>query len=233
MRTLTSFDPAQGLISHRSQVVVCDIDECVVNITPKWVRKMLFDDFLSRRCDFSILKETFGKDPKVADEFILNRPIAQLQKWLNANELGRIRFEQLYFDDPDFYSDLKITPLGEELQRSTTPKSLIFVSHTKLDSDKINASKREYMTANFPGARVILAELGTSKAETINKEIGKFDIFIDDSVAVVKDVMENTLCAEKRFIMPGLGYNMSEEFIASIMPVVETKKLDFGYYKNF
>ena len=229
MAKVTTYDPITRLVTHRDQIIVCDIDEVVVNITPKWVELALFDEFLIGRCEFDVLKEGFGKSQKERDLLVLNRETANIQEWLKASTVGRLYMETLYFDNPHFYDDLFLTQFGKELVQTTNSKSLIFVSHTKLDSE-INQSKLNFIERNFPGCKVHLVELGQPKSAVIKERIGKFDIFIDDGLNNIKDVMRYTDCNGAAFFSPSLGYNRNEDIVLEIKELSKEKNTSFGYY---
>lgn len=79
--------------------------------------------------------------------------------------------------------------------------------------DGTHESKLNFYNKNIKNKKteLIMLPISVKKSTAIKEQIGDYDIFIDDSSAVLVDVILNTESYFKRFMYPMLGHNNPEE----------------------
>jgi len=216
------------LNKEECHIVIADIDETIVNISPKAYRLLIENkEFFNKYLDL---------DTEYTEEEVLNRPIFGLEKWLVREEykdnLPEEVLKEFYalFDDPEFYDDLPLTPLGESLKavgELNTCKRIYIISHCVGDlqfASKTKLLQREY--SKIPKFTFIPVELSKKKSDVIKENEIRWTTFMDDNIDVVCDVIENTVSFGQEVMIPKLGYN---EPTYKLSQLVETFNINLSY----
>ena len=98
-------------------VLAVDCDDVLVNITDKWVRKLLDHPIIS-----TYFKVKHHDEMRLSNS-ALTRSNYSLLEWLEITdkEHASIAYD-LYFKDPTFYDDLNPTPFAESLTSAALDK---------------------------------------------------------------------------------------------------------------
>lgn len=210
----------------RSPIIVCDVDEVIFNIAPKWVKKMIHNEKLFTRIrnlkpiiEYNNSEERLIKCVNERDEY-------NLLEWLQLPKISHGLAMSLYRDDPNFYKDLEITKFGLNLKANPTSRRIVFVSHVL--GGLADDSKREMLDYYFNGCNYSYYPVyrGFNKSDKIMEVCPDFDVFVDDNVGNMLDVMQKCGKPGMKFIYPALGYNALAPVMLS--EVVAEKKLDLG-----
>lgn len=220
LNNLDAFKDAMTRNSSTPKIVVSDMDEVLVNITPKW-SKMIIEHMEDPIVDPNNLPD-FIPD---YDQYVLNRSEYYLYNWLGFKD-NEFALSLMCEQGDTFYDDLELTPMGKSLVASLEQgilDQLVILSHTPEAMN--NTSKINFIKRHFPvdKVRLLLVDLKKSKADAINEHQIPYTTFIDDRLDIVQDVFENTDSGNKEFIMPKLGYNeVPEEFVNKVTSLGST-----------
>jgi hypothetical protein len=214
---------------RRNVVVVTDMDEVLVNISPKWYRKV--------RENWNIFAPYFRDLGDLTDLQVLQRPIYLMNDWLKKDEIPKLPEEiveaylSLYRDN-NFYEDLHPTAFGKGigvLSRQNFLEKIYIVSHTVKggEDSKVQFFRKWF---NHPKIELVMLPTSTPKSEYI-KGIA-YNTFIDDSPAVMYDVIKNTSSFLKEFMIPQLGYNDIKETHKYVLDAMEDYGCIVKSYEN-
>lgn len=225
----TKQDYLNRLTNKEDNILVSDIDETIVNISPKAYRTLvekrdIFEEFL----DFSTIytpdqvlqRDTFGLDVWLLKD--KKKPLPEeLQK----------KFYEI-FDDENFYDDLNLTLFGESLKdfsKLSNMKAIYLVSHCvgeKQINSKLKLLKRVY--SNFiDEGKIFFQPLDMSiKKSDFMKEI-EWTSFADDHLGVIEDVITNSISFGKELLIPRLGYNSETE---KFMRMCDSLNIHYHYF---
>lgn len=193
------------------KIVVSDMDEVIVNITPKWA-SMIVDHMTHSKVSTD-------------EQSVLNREKYYLTDWLGFAD-NDFALKLMCEQGDTFYDDLELTPMGRGLAQSLEQgilDELVILSHSPAEMN--NTSKIRFVQKHFPAdkTRLLLVDLNSSKADAINEHGIAYTTFIDDRLDIVQDVVANTDSNNKEFMMPELGYNkVPKELIDRIVAVGST-----------
>jgi len=171
------------------RTIVCDVDEVVVPIVPKWVALASQAGIIEEMRDF---------------EKVINRKTYEIADWLEIPEDRREEFQALYGED--FYAGLPPTRMAQGLKMLSGKGStrLVFITHTV----EINRESKEgWLRRQFPQATIIHVPLGGSKSAAIRENIPEYSTFVDDRPDLLGHAVMHTTSFGKEFIMPAFGYN--------------------------
>lgn len=242
------FVPSEGISNKeqyfrlrdgRNLIVATDMDEVLTDICPTWVEFMISNQkAFSKHFD---LERFEGKSKEEIREMVMNREVPYIDKWLKTStEVPKVIEDLFYamYTRNDFYSYCKPTKfafyLKDMLNRGLI-KELYVISHT-MEGNK--ASKDKWLNDFFGSKNVkfICVPFGPgvpyiSKADVINQEKIEYDVFIDDGVKNIIDVMKNTFSVGKEFLMPKLNYNnFTDEQQSEIKELLNKTKATLSKY---
>jgi len=196
------------LMDGQFQNIVVDCDEVLVNITPKWYKKIMDS--------YHIFKDYFKDLGSLKEYDIINRDHYYLNTWLKHDHIENVPHEiilemlKLYSEDLEFYDDLKITNFGHSIQylieHPTLLNKLYILTHSLSENNIF--SKDKFLLRNFDSSKVeiIHIDIQTCKAKfLIEKEINP-DLLVDDSPKVLKSYIENF--QDKTILHPKMNYNL-------------------------
>ena len=169
------------------RTIVCDVDEVVAPIVPKWV------------C--LAVAAGLAREDEVSPERVIGRPVYDICDWLGV---APERMFPLYGED--FYDDLPPTTFGNALQliNASGNGHIVFITHTV---ERTRRSKDAWLARYFPRTRVIHLPAGASKSKAIRENIPEYSTFVDDRPDVLGHAVLHTTSFGKEFIMPAFGYN--------------------------
>jgi hypothetical protein len=193
--------------------IACDVDEVIVNISPKWI--LLSSQILPHNTK---LKNCIMEKEKegIYEKFILERSHGYIQTMLEKEfdvtkeEISKI--DELYYSNETFYDDLKPTKFAESLIKASNLgklNSITFITKNRKKDDPSNASKIRFLNHYFKNVKIKIFEVFDKepKSAVLNKN-GPFDIFVDDSLDNIAEVLANGKKGKvKEILIPSLGYN--------------------------
>jgi len=201
----------------KKRVIVADMDEVIVNIVPLWVYTAIVNK--------PMLEEYFDLDINYSPEMVLQRETYLIQEWLKRKDVGEVPksimaiFNSLYCKDKNFYAKCPPTPMAMGLRESLNHdvlEKLYIVTHCFEGTEEW---KRDWLI-NFFGTddRIVFVPvpLSEKKSDAFKELEIEYDVFIDDSLKNIKDVMENTNSFDKEFMIPKLGYNKRTEELTNL-----------------
>ena len=203
------------------KVIVTDMDEVLVNISHIWYNlltsKRTFDTHFN-----------YNKDWTPSD--ILNRDEYYLNKWLLKDGVGELPPDKLQeflavYDTPTFYQDhCSLTTFGNGIRLMGMQQvigKIYVLSHCV--SQQSADSKCKFLSKvykDISGKVEFIPIFNDNVDKPAKYEFLKnvdFDMYAEDRLDVVEDVIDNVDSAGKEFIMPNLGYNkVTPEFIEKI-----------------
>lgn len=203
----------------RNITIVADCDEVLTNISPLWTlllhkNRDYFGKYFDLPENFDINKNYF--DVLLRKEFYLNKNYLKKDLNLSAEEEKELfeRFMSLY-DNEKFYDYCKPTKIAlalADLCRTNYINKIYIVSRT---TEKTYEGKKKFLERLFKGAtnkiEFISVPMNGKKSDVINT-LGNIDVFIDDELKNVYDVIENTNSNYPMDIfIPKLGYNYPKD----------------------
>ena len=236
------------------RVIVTDMDETLVNITPKWFSIILdnIEDHYDLIRPFSPLQlETLKKYPLI----ISFRPDYMLSEYfeiidgIDKDEARKELNERFlkYLEDENFYDDLEPTLFAKSMDvAAILPDKLekiIVLTHSY--NEVTDIAKKKFMEKNFnnPKFEMVTLRLGESKIDYLNSIA--WGTFIDDSYKVIDEVLHNDVAMGHEIIVPGFAYNadyfntnrehineiISERstkliIMSKVLPISDMEKLD-------
>lgn len=171
--------------SHKKLNVALDIDETVVNISPKLHKLLNINDGKS---EIEILKR---------DNFYLANCI-----------------DDEYYKNGTFYEDLELNEFGKMIKKlydGDRLSSITFFSHHKI-ADEFKASmdsKIRFINDKFPNAKIEFVDMGINKSIALSKY--DWDSFTDDRVDVIRDIiLSNINLTGKKLQLLLYNYNFEK-----------------------
>jgi len=191
------------IISNGKKLIISDLDECLVNITPKWIL---------------IGKELGIFSPEITSEDIFNRKHYYISDFIDWERIkGHIKdksiknkddLAKIIYNQKGFYDDLAPTKLGIALSRFLDNKliDLVIISHHSCE--KSRDSKIDFIKKYFPSCQYYIINTNQRKSWIVNgQKLNDYTTFIDDSLINIYDMIVNSNSVGKEFIIPKYGYN--------------------------
>lgn len=210
--------------SSQEVCIVCDIDDTIVNISPRWTLDAIAA-FLDTNRDFTkdskeslnLVRELISLPEEEFNQRCLERPDYYINDWLNIP--SDIVIESIKASSGFIYDNLELNKLGDALKQfaSIDVNSRIhFVTHT-IDGASID-SKRSFIDRHF-GNRAVFhnVPLDECKAEYINKHEIPYTHFADDRIDIIEDFVTKTNALSKEFIIPNLGFNQPSDKLVKLI----------------
>lgn len=214
------------------KTIVTDMDEVLVNISHIWYNLLLGKkQVFGSHFDFN--KASNSND-------IFNREEYYLNNWLlkDGMSLPKEKLDEFLavYDTPTFYQDYcTLTTFGKGLilmGMQKVVKKIYILSHCV--SNQSVDSKYKFICSQYKDI--------SSKIEfipivgTMNKpekyafmQNVDYDMYAEDRLDVMEDVIDNTDSSGREFIMPNLGYNkVTPEFVEKIAD----KEILYNRYDN-
>lgn len=211
------------------KLVVCDVDDVIVNTSIKWVAKALAEDPIFNRVENpNPIYAAFANDKEAFDKLVMGRDEYYLNKWLGLPNVAFNYFMEVYLNDGRFYDDLTPTTLAMNFVAHSDTNKYIFVTHCGggvCDLSKKNLIDRVFKNTNYTYEAV---PMGVPKSEVIALKYSNFDVFIDDDPRNHIDVMQNCGKEGQEYLFPLYGYNANLPFLAEQMII--DKKLTLNAY---
>lgn len=191
-------------------IVISDMDEVLTYISPVWYSKI--------RENWSIFEPYFKNLGDLNKDSILDREEYYLNKWLKKENVEKIpsdileKYLGLYMNG-DFYKDCKPSKFGIGLGLlclNNTIEKMYILSHTIPGTEE---SKRAFFEEYYKHTKTELVMLppNISKHQWINDNKIDYDLFIDDRVDIIRDVILHTKSDFRDFYVPEFGYNKISE----------------------
>lgn len=200
--------------------LIVDCDEILVNISPKWARKILENREYYRPYLKVEELERYENDEKKFNIFVLNRPEFYLNKWLSRDNI-EIPSDVLknYLDihnEEDFYYDLPITSMAiglKKLANHSSVKSIYVISRHSSNSKSLN-SKLNLIKSLFPEDKLIIRipKQGESKADYVKDIDIEYGMIFEDEICNIKDYLSKTENVKNCYLyIPKFGYNIPDQ----------------------
>ena len=212
-------------LHSKNRVLVFDMDEVLVNISPQWYRLI--------RENWNLFEGKVKDLGDLTEAQVLSRDKYYIEEWLRLGDSLNPEVNELILDlyrKGDFYAGCVPTSIGDSLQilaQQSVVKKIYIVSHTipeTLDS-KLKFVKKYF---NHDKIEFVSIPLNTTKSEFLNTI--EYTTFVDDSPEVMKDVITNTKSDFKEFLMPELGYNNLNDH-PELLALINDKMLTFKTYR--
>jgi hypothetical protein len=217
------------------KLLVADMDDVLVNCTPKWVRKATQDPEIGQLPGVAALAARGGS----LRDATMGRPAYYLQKWLSVPAYADGRFNALYREDPSFYDGLPPTPFAESVRLALAGfggavEHVHVVTLTMGGGDPVNESKVRWLESFFEGHRgkvtFHLTPPGVKKSEVMLRHCQEPDAFADDSLGNVADVLLVEKVRPKQILIPKMGHNYPAH--AEIAQLAALSRVELSYYSN-
>lgn len=190
-------------------VLVLDCDDLLVDISTKWLKKIKESEKLAHyvKCNTRV---------ELRDTYYLNR-------WLNIEDSEHVdEFLGLYFNDPNFYEDLKPSPIMHSVLNILEYVEGIHILTSCGDSltSPVTKSKLAWLKKYFGEAlkgreddiefkiHIINTLYKDGKGGFLRDSGIKFNTFADDSLDNIYSVINNVKHVNKyELLIPILGFN--------------------------
>lgn len=216
--------------SNSSKLVAVDVDDVLVHISLPWVER-------SRS-----LRAVAPYVPSAADlaERLLARRQPHIQQWLVGEHgmpeelIGEL--DLLYRADPTFYDDLQPTTFcralmgAMELPRRVSHVHVI--THNYSNSDPAAESKERWIRRYLGDKdRVTIhhVEAGTKKSDIMRDHCSEPDVFADDSLKNVVDILLEDRVRPNEILIPRMGHNAVS---ADIVKLATLRGIELNYYER-
>ena len=186
----------------KPSIIVCDVDEVLVNISPKWMN-LAFDKGLCPN--------------KMTEQEVLDRSDYYLDGLITPDENNT--FYKLYSESHDFYDDLPVTTFAKSLLNMNVVKpNAISKIHliTKCGDDlnlPVNQSKKRWLEEVFkdiPSFKIDYHYITDNQSKDyIFEHCDHIDLFVDDKPQNIADILLNKpeQSTIKSIAIPRLGYS--------------------------
>ena len=209
-------------------IIVCDIDEVIVNISPKWVHKAIHDKACLLRIRNQDVLITHRDTPDKLNALVLDRLNYNLIEWLKLPSSVHKHFINLYAKDGIFYEGLSLTKFAYGLLSTPQARHVVFISH--VISDETEESKRNFMRRYFKNIDYELHTIprDKKKSEVIASICPNFDVCVDDDVDNLID-MAQYIKEGGYLLAPNTGYTLANVY--RLEPIVKEKKLNMQVFE--
>ena len=200
--------------AKKSFKVVVDMDEVLVDISPKWTIKIIENEKIR-----SYLQKNFNNElEEVLKAHPNNRTNYCIMKHFGENIDEKIKNEMLnvYFNDRNFYDDLHPNNYGlilnEMIKENFISELLVLTKCGHSVNQPVNWSKMKWLQKHFSSCkRKVSFSLITNEEKKsdaiIKSNFNDYATFVDDHLDNILDVMKNTNSREKEFLIPRTTYN--------------------------
>lgn len=220
------------------RVIVSDMDETLVNITPKWIKLIAenidaYSDVMIKPSDKAL--ELLIKYPEsillrdkypLTDFFRMREDLVDVEQ--SKKELND-RFLELLSDE-DFYLDIPLNPfgVGSAMAIATKDKVDKFIILTHSPNDIMDKAKVKFVEKHFNDPKVELVPLRFNEKKSDYLNSIEFGTFADDSFSVIMDVLENDKESGHEIIVPNFIYNLKPtiEHFDKIKEITRDKNID-------
>jgi hypothetical protein len=201
--------------SNQNITIVSDCDEVLTNISPLW--SLLIHKNANYFKDYFNLIENFDYDKNYStillrDKFYLNEFFRKEDLQLTESQEKEL-FEKFFslYDNDKFYKFCKPTKMCyslRELAITNYVNKLYIVSRT---TDGTEKGKKEFIEKTFKGlsskVEFVPVPMNGKKSDILN-DINNVNVFLDDELKNVHDIMDNCPNINNMDIyIPKLGYN--------------------------
>lgn len=215
--------------------IVTDCDEILVNISPKWCRKILEDrEFYRPYFKVEILEEHEDDEEKF-NKCVLNRDKFYLNLWLQREGVTVPdhvfkKFLSIHAEK-GFYEDLDILPMAlglKQLAKHSSVKNVYVISKHAENSDSLD-SKINLIKSLFPQEKLIIKMLkpSESKGDAIKDIDIEYGFILDDEIKNLKEYLKQDNVKNCYIYLPELGYNVPD---VETLDLMLEKNIEFKVY---
>lgn len=223
-------------------VIIADVDEILVNITPKWVYRIYQNkDYFGK-----FMKLDKNYDPYDSIMKVLYRPKYYLNAWLQKpgvdpeTEAYQDMVEKMIdlYDDDSFYDDLNPTLIGEALQSALVSgklRKLYIVSKVTPNSQdsKTRFLKRTF-TGNMDKVSIWYLDNADNKSDAVQNfnDLDKVTAYFEDLNSNVADVLQNTALNTVKIYSPNFTYNIPSKKYYDLIAKNNSELIRYQYVEN-
>lgn len=229
------------------KILVSDVDEIIVNITPKWVQRIYdereyFDNFFNLDDEYDPIKHYLK---------VLYRPDYYINNWLLKPELKERMTRQhkiqlikdmiSVYDTNDFYDDLEPTSLGVTLSNILNYKAkdlvdkLIIIS--KSSGDASSESKIRFLKKLFAGNNdkvdIYIIDNTEKKSDVLKilkkDELNNVAAVYEDEPSNIADMIMNGGLKNTQIYMPSFNYNRPNKKFYDLLEKANCQLIRFDY----
>jgi len=204
-------------------LIISDFDEVIVRCDLKW-----FSKIKAKSKEFGLDYD----DPRFQETAINLRPTYCINEFLQLPIDKMPLFDSLYYDDPNYYDDIPLTPVGKVLKHFSETKSfqLVIISVSKGGSSTpVAKSKLRFIENNFDMKRTTVHLVEADKSEIIRTKYPDWDVFYEDNITKINDVLRKTDLNHKKreVLVPAFGWNVNS---AETNKLIEDTDISLMYY---
>ena len=215
--------------------IITDCDEILVNISPKWCRKIL-EDREYYRPYFKIEElEKYENNENDFNNFVLNRNEYYLNIWLKRDnveipvEVYR-KFLSIHSEE-NFYEDLPLCKMAiglKELAKHSSIKNVYVISKHEENADSIK-SKINFLNSIFPPNKLIIKILKPtdSKGDSIKDINIEYGFIFEDEIKNIKDYLKQDNVKNCFLYLPKFGYNVPD---GETIDLISEKNIELKVY---
>jgi len=213
-------------VINRSDIVVCDWDGCIQDITILWSLNIIrnpdiFKDYLN----IEKFIDSNGEPNILAikDTMFAREKYEILDSFLDPNKKELTKqvkddFYKLYTDDENFYRNspfLNMIKVINTISNQDICKKIVFLSHYITQPEATR--KKEIFDGLFSESKMEFVGIQggpnhkNNKSTWLNDNLPEWTLFIDDSPRVLLDILNNCDCKNKNILYPRYGYNKDFE----------------------
>ena len=215
--------------------LVVDCDEILVNIAPKWCRKILEDREFFRPYFKIEWLEQHENDKEKFDIFVESRNTFYLNQWLKREDIEvpdavYKKFLSIY-DEEDFYYELPLCQMAlglKELSKQPSVKNIYVISRHVKNSNSMEG-KINLIKSIFPSEKLIIKILDTGESKgDIIKDINIENGFIfEDEIKNIKDYLKQDNVRNCYLYLPKFGYNIPD---GETIDLIIERNIEFKVY---
>jgi len=203
------------------KTVIVDFDDTLVLSTPRQIQLILESKNLPEYCKYLNLRE-------MSDRFILDRNEYYTWKWLKRKDVDEVPqhiIEEVtnFFNVPNFYDGVKPTKYAQSLKHYINQKyckKIYVVSHCLSDAsidakvnwladffkDSPDADKIEFIPTKDTNKSVPIIDMGI-----------EWDVFADDRLECIYDMVLYGQGFGNEILIPRCGYNKPDERFTNLV----------------
>jgi hypothetical protein len=219
-----------------SKILALDVDDVLVNITFPWCERLKHRPNL-----FNALDGKLSSDRGQLMSDVVNRKQPHIQQWLQENHnLDKDLLHEVdlvYRSNPVFYDDLEPTKLCRAIQMALDLPGRIneicVITHNFNNNDPCVESKdrwlRKYFSAAGDKLHIHHVESPEKKSSIMEKYCPEPDVFADDSLKNIIDVLLNDKVRPHEILIPKMGHN---EVSPDMYALAALRKIKINHYTD-
>lgn len=198
--------------------IISDIDEVIVRCDLKWIDKIKRN---SKKLGVDY------NDPRLSEPTISLRPIYHIDKFLELSTDKLPLFKSLYYEDPSFYDDIPLTPVGKVIQFLSNKKEyqIVFISVSKGGSSApVALSKIRYIENNFNIENCVIHLVEEDKSQIVKNNYPNWTYLYEDNIVRIHDILKvsDLNSMRREVLVPVYGWNIESSAVQKLLEDTQT-----------